>query len=112
MELSCRRHRKVELERVGQQEHAVDRRTALEVGKLHCIELADERARPVVEHIGDGHVVGDRKGEVQVGEAVPATEGKRAHDGASDDPLITVREPEQALTERIALLNGEHGPRF
>src|SRR2546427_4003979 len=39
--LSRRRHREVELERVRQQEHAIRSRTALEVGKVHRVPLAD-----------------------------------------------------------------------
>ena len=91
--LSGRRHREVELKRVRQQEHAVDGRTALEVGKVHRVELVDERARPVIEHISDRHVVGDAEGEVQVGEPVAAVHGQRAHGGSSNDPLILLREP-------------------
>ena len=110
--LSRRRHREVELKRVRQQEHAVGGRTALEVGEVHRVELVDERARPVVEHIGDRHVVGDAEGEVQVGEAVAAVHGERAHGGSGDDALILLREPQHALAESIPLLDGEHGPRF
>ena len=61
---SRRRHREVELKRARQQEHAVDGRAALEVGKVHRVELVDERARPVVEYVSDRHVVGDAEGEV------------------------------------------------
>ena len=91
--LSCRRHREVELKRVRQQEHAVGGRTALEVDKVHRVELVDERARPVTEHVGDRHPVGDAEGEVQVGEAVAAVHGKRAHGGSCNDALVLLREP-------------------
>src|SRR2546423_12840530 len=63
---SRRRHGEIELKRVRQQEYAVDGRTALEVGKLHCVTLADERPRPVVEHLSGRNVVGDAEGEIQV----------------------------------------------
>ena len=91
--LGRRRHREVELKRVRQQEHAVGGRTALEVGKVHRVELVDERARPVIEHVSDRHVVGDAEGEVQVGEAVAAVHGERAHGGSGNDALILLREP-------------------
>jgi hypothetical protein len=91
--LSCRRHRKVELKRVRQQEHSVGGRTAREVGKLYRVELVDKRARPVIEHITDRHVVADCEGEVQVGEAVAAVHGERAHGGSGNDALILIREP-------------------
>ena len=89
---SRRRHREVELKRVREQEHAVDGRTAHEVGKVHRVELAGERARPVVEHVGDRYVVSDGEGEVQVGEAVALVHGQRAHGGSGDDALILLRE--------------------
>ena len=107
-----RRHREVELKCVRQQEDAVDGGDAFQVGKVYRVELVDERARPVIEHIGDGHVVGDAEGEVQVGEAIAAVHGKRAHGGSGNGALILFREPEQALAESIPLLDGEHGLRF
>ena len=64
-----------------------------EVGKLHRVELVDERARPVTEHITDRHMVGDAEGEVQVGEAVAAVHGERAHGGSGNDALILLPEP-------------------
>jgi methylated-DNA-[protein]-cysteine S-methyltransferase len=82
----------------------------LEVGKLHGVEPVGERPRPVVEHDGDRHVVGNREGEVQIGEAVTAVHGERAHGGCGNHSLILLREPKQALAESIPLLDGEHGP--
>jgi hypothetical protein len=88
-----RRHREIELKRVRQQEHPVGGRTALEVDEMNRIELSDERARPVIEHVGDPDVVGDAEGEVQVGEAVPAVHGERAHSRSGNHVLIGIREP-------------------
>jgi hypothetical protein len=105
------RHREVELQRVGEQEHAVDGRAAFEVGKAYCAGLVAERARPVTEDVGYWHMIGDGKGEVQVGVAVAAAQRERADDGSSDDALVLLRELEHAITERIPLLNGEHGTR-
>src|SRR5207253_5658447 len=62
--LSRRRHREVELKRVRQKEHAVDGRTALEVSEVDRVLLADQRSRPVVEHLSDRHLVSDAEGEV------------------------------------------------
>jgi hypothetical protein len=109
--LRRRRHRQVHLQRVREQEHAVAGRTALEVGKVHRIELVKERARPGIEHRSDWHVVGDAEGEVQVGEAVAAVGGERAHGGCGNHVLIGLRELEQVLAERIPLRNGEHEAR-
>jgi hypothetical protein len=92
--LRRRRHRQVDLQRVGEQEHAVGGRTTLEVGKVHRMELVDEPARPGIEHLSDRHVVGDAEAEVQVGEAVAAVGGERAHGGSGNHVLIGLREPE------------------
>ena len=105
---SRRRHREVQLQRVRQQEHTVGGRPPFELGEPHRVELIDQCARPVVEHIRDPNTVGDAEGEVDVGEAVAATYGERAHDGSRDDAIILLREPEHALTKSIPLLNGEH----
>ena len=80
---------------------------------MHRFPLADERARPVVEHLSDRHVVSDAEREVQVGEAVAAVvDGERAHGRSSDDALVLLREPQQMLAKSIPLLNGEHEARF
>ena len=78
---------------------------------MHRVELVGERARPVIEHITDRHVVGDPEGEVQVGEAVAAVHSERAHGSSGNDALILLREPKQTLAESIPLLNGEHEAR-
>jgi hypothetical protein len=59
----------------------------------------------------DRHVVGDAEGEVQVGEAVAAVHGERAHGSSGNDALVLLREPKQTLAESIPLLNGEHEAR-
>jgi hypothetical protein len=66
-------------------------------GRVHRLPLADERARPVVEHLSDRHVVGDAEGEVQVGEPVAAVHGERARGGAGDDALNLLYELQQVL---------------
>jgi hypothetical protein len=53
-------------------------------------------------------MVGDAERKVQVGEAVAAVYGERAHDGSGDDAPILLRNPSQALAESITLLRGEH----
>jgi hypothetical protein len=78
---------------------------------MHRVELVDQRARPVVEDVGDPHSVGDAEGQIQVGEAVGPVDGERPHDGTGDDAIVLLREPEHPLAERIPLLNGEHGVR-
>jgi hypothetical protein len=60
---------------------------------VHRIEFVDERARPVIEYVSDRHLVGDAEGEVQVGEAVAAVHGERAHGGSGNHVLILLREP-------------------
>jgi hypothetical protein len=36
----------------------------LELGEMHRVELVDQRARPVLEDVGDPHMVGDAEGQV------------------------------------------------
>ena len=72
------------------------------------VEFFDERARPVVEHVGHRHAVGNAEGQVQVGEAVAAVHGERPHGGSGNHAFILVREPKQVLAESIPLLDGEH----
>jgi hypothetical protein len=59
---------------------------------VHRVELVDEHARPVIEHIGDRHAVGDAEGEVQVGEAVAGVHCERAHGRSGNDALVLLRE--------------------
>jgi hypothetical protein len=111
--LRRRRHREVELQRVGQQEDTVDGRAALEVGELHGVFVFDELPRPVVEHLADEYAVGDAEGEIQVGVPVAAdVDGKRAHRGPGDGALILVRKLKNVVAESIPLLDAEHGRRF
>ena len=79
---------------------------------MNRVELVDECARPVIEHVSDRSVIGDGEGKVQVGEAVAAVHGERAHGGPSNDALILLRQPQHAVTESIPLLNGEHDAGF
>src|ERR1700704_2113793 len=110
--LCHRSHRYVALKPGGKQEHAINGRTALEIRKVHGAELVDQRALPVIEHIGDWHAVGDGEGQVQVGEAVALVQGERAHGGSGKYALVLLREPYQAITDSVPLLNGEHEPRL
>jgi hypothetical protein len=75
---------------------------------VHRIELVDEGAGPGSAHRGDRQVLGDAEAEVQVGEAVAAVGGERAHGGCGNQARIGLREPEQVLAEGIALRNGAH----
>ncbi len=72
-----------------------------QIDEWHRVELVDQQARPVVEHVGDLDTVGDAEGEVHVGEPVAGVNGERAHDGSGDDALVLPPEPENAL-------DGEH----
>lgn len=78
---------------------------------MHRVQLAGERASPVTEDVGHRQVVGHAEGEVQVGEAVPAVDGKRPHVGSGNHSVVVFREPQQALAQSVALLNGEHAAR-
>ncbi len=60
---------------------------------MHRVELVNERVRPVFEHVSDRDVVADAESEVQVGEAVAALHGERAHRSSGNDALILFREP-------------------
>ena len=76
--------------------------------RRHRIELVDEHARPVIEHVSDRHAVRNAEREVQVGEAVAARHRQRPHGGTGDDALILLREPQYVLAESVPLLDGEH----
>ena len=69
---------------------------------MHRFQLADERARPIAQHISDRHVVGNAEGEVQIGEAIAAVHGKRAHGGPGDDTLIVLRECRSSRSRRAS----------
>ena len=49
-------------------------------------------ARPVTENVNNRHVVGDAEAEIQVGKAVAAVHGERAHGGSGHHTLIFLRE--------------------
>ena len=87
----------VELESVRQQEHAVDRRAALEIDELHRIELVAQPASPVVENLGNGDAVGDREGEVEIGEAIAAADCERADGGSGNDSSVLLGKRQHAL---------------
>ncbi len=73
------------------------------------VELVDEGAGPVVEHVRDRNRGGDAEREVQIGEPVGAVDGERPHERSGDDALVPFREPEHAPSESIPLLHREHG---
>ena len=78
---------------------------------MYCVRLADERARPVVEHVGDRLVVGDAEREIQVGEAVAGVNRERADGRSGDHALVLPGEPQQLLAESVPLVDREHAPR-
>ena len=75
---------------------------------MHRVELVDEPARPVTQHVTNQHAVCNAEGEVQVGEAVAIVKSERAHGGPRNNALVVLRELQQAVAESVALLNGEH----
>ena len=96
-EASRRCQRQIELESVWQQEHAVDRRAALEVDELHGVELVAQPASPVVENLDNGNIVGDREGEVEIGEAIAAADCERADSGSRNDSSVVLGKRQHAL---------------
>ena len=72
------------------------------------VELVDEGAGPVIEHVRDRNRGGDTEREVQIGEPVCIVDGERAHERSGDDALVRLREPEHMPAESIPLLHGEH----
>jgi len=67
---SRRRQRDIELQGVREQEYPVDRRSAFEVDEVDRVELRREPLRRVLENSSGRHGVGDREGEIQIGELV------------------------------------------
>ena len=108
-ERGSRREREIELEAAREQEDAVDRGAAREVEELHGVELVDEAARPVGEHVGHVDAVRDRERQVEVRPAVARALGKRADDRARDDAVIRVRQRKHAVAHPLAILDAEHG---
>jgi len=109
--LTRRRQREIELEQVGQQEHAVGRRPAREIDEVHGVGLVDEHARPVVEHVRDRNLVDHGEGEVEIRVTVASARRERADGRSRDDSLVLVCDPEHALAESIPLLDREHDAR-
>jgi hypothetical protein len=108
-ELSRRCHRKVQLERAREQEHAVNSQTTLQVGESYRAEFIHQPGCPIIKNPSDRDTVSNAESQVQVGEAITATvHGKRTHDGCRNDPVILFREPEHTVPEGIALPDGEH----
>lgn len=102
------RHREVELERVAEEEDAVDSRVALEVDEPYGAHFSFERVRPVSEHRGDRRGLSDTERQVQVGEAVALVHRKGADGGARDDPAVFLAQAQHAITQAVSLLYGEH----
>src|SRR6266566_6485124 len=109
-ELRRRCDGEVELQCVWQQEYAVDGRPRFEVGELYRVQFLGERARPAVENVRDRHTVSDPESEVQVGEAVAASDSERANSSSGDDALVFLRELEHSRTQRVSLFDREHQP--
>jgi hypothetical protein len=100
--------REVELQPLREQEHPVDRRSALEVDEAHGAVLGPELLRPVVEHLSRRNVVGDAEGQVQIGEPVARSSRERSDRRSGDDAPVLLRELQHMRAECIALRDGEH----
>jgi hypothetical protein len=101
-------HGEVELERIGQQEDAVDRGPDFKIDQPYRVELLGKAARPVLENIRDARIARDRKRKVQVREAIAAPHCKRAHSGSGNDALVFLCELKHSSAERIPLFDCEH----
>jgi hypothetical protein len=97
------------VQRVGQQEHALGGRPALEIDERYGFEFVGERSGPVVEHVGNPDAIGDPEREVQVGQVVAGVDGERAHEGSGDDARIVGGEPKHTLAQSIPVRNREPG---
>jgi hypothetical protein len=86
----------------------VDRRRALEVDEVHGVQLVGERAGPVLENLGNRHVVGDGEGEVKVREAIAAAERQRPDSGSGNDPFVVLGKRQHAFAQHVPLLDREH----
>ena len=61
-------------------------------------------------HKPKGYVttVSDPEGEIQVREAIAASDSERAHGGSGDDALVFLRELEHSRAQRVPLFDGKH----
>ena len=75
---------------------------------MHGVEVVDEPAGPVLEHLADLDVVADPERQVDVGVSIGRAVGERADDGAGDDAVVRRRLLEDPLPECIPLRNREH----
>ncbi|MEZ6006659.1 MAG: hypothetical protein R3F05_02665 [Planctomycetota bacterium] len=84
------REGEIDLQRVGEQEHAVDRQPTRDVEERHGLQLALHARRPAGEGaVARRHVV-DREREVDVRPAVDGVARFRTHHRSSHDRRILV----------------------
>src|SRR5215207_449982 len=93
---------------VVQQEHAIDDPVVREIDEAYGSDLVSQPSRPFVQHLGDRYVVVDAECQIQVGELIAGPDGERADGGSRNDSVVLLRQLQQALAERIALLDREH----
>src|SRR6185436_16313396 len=109
LKLSRGRHGEVELQRLGKEEDAIDRRTLFEVGEMERVTVVHELASPLTQDVADECSLNDAEREIQVRVAVSRVDRERAHFGACYDALIRRGEGEHIFALYVALLYREHG---
>ena len=112
LKLSRGRHGEVELQRLGKEEDAIDRRTLFEVGEMERVTVVHKLASPVTQDVADECPLNDAEREIQVRVAVSRVDRERAHRGACYDALILRGEREHVFAQCVALLNREHGQKL
>ena len=99
---ALRREREVDLQPVGEQEHAVDQVATGQIEQGHSSERLRELACPVIQHLGHRGLRGDSEGEIEIRPAVPVPLCERADYRGRDDARVALGEPEQVVAYSIA----------
>ena len=71
------------------------------------VELVDDHARPVPEHLRHRDAVRDREGQVEIRPAIAVAEGERADHGTGDDALVRCSQLEYPVAREVAVVEGE-----
>jgi hypothetical protein len=92
-----RRHRKIELQSLRQQENAVHRRPSLEVDEWQRPQLICQRASPVVEDLSHRRILCDGERQVEVGEGITAAKCEGPDGRSRNDSLVLVGKGQHAI---------------
>lgn len=106
-EARLRSEREIQLEATREQENSINRWPTREIKKSYRMELIDDPARPVFQHVLQGPVVDHCERKVKIRPAISVLVSHRSDDRPGDDSIVGCCKFKDPIADPVTLKNAE-----